>query len=279
MKRPNNFITAASTALLFIVCMSIFASCIKERDHDTYAAEDATFALWVYDDAINIANEAATLNSGDNLAHYKTTGFCGQTINSPGQIIVAFGNNNGADNTNCLCNDGRNRRGKIIVNYTGVYNDSNAVHTMTFENYFVDDNEIKGTQTIQPMGLNDNGVPYYTSIIDGEVDILDSLGALTYNAEITRTWTSGSSTVQWGDDSYELTGTAQGVNIYGNNYAFNVLEPIVKPTNIACRYFTTGILEVQPQGRTFRSIDFGTGNCDATATVTIDNKQHNMIMK
>lgn len=273
MKLTKNFFVAATTALFFVVCMSIFASCIKERDHDTLAAEDATFALWVYDNAINIANEAATLTTGDNLNLYKTSGFCATITNNPGFIVVDF------DTVNCLCNDGRTRRGKILIAYTGTYKDSNETRTITFENYYVNDNKINGTETITGMGLNSSGNMYYGVTIDAAIDVLDTLGALTYKADLTREWTTGNGTAQWGDDMYAITGTGQGVNIYGNNYAFNALEPVMKPTAITCRYFTDGILEVQPQGRTFRSIDYGNGSCDSRATVTIDRKQHNIVLK
>lgn len=268
MKLTKNFFVATTTALFFVVCMSIFSSCIKERDHDILAAEDATFALWVYDNSINIVNEAATGNYSDLLS-----GYCATVTAEPNQITVDF------DTVNCLCNDGRTRRGKILVTYTGTYKDSNETRTITFEDYYVNDNKINGTQTITGMGLNTSGNLHYGVEIDASIDILDTLGALTYKADLTREWTTGSQTTQRDDDTYALTGTAQGVNIYGNNYAFNALEPIMKTPAITCRYFTEGILEVQPQGRTFRSIDFGTGTCDKTATVTIDRKQHNMEMK
>ena len=279
MKLTKNFYVATATAFMFVLGMSLLASCVKDRDLDTYAAEDATFALWAFDDVINIANEASRLNDGEHLEHYKTAGYCSRIVKTPGQIIVAFGNENGADLENCLCTDGRNRRGKIIINYTGVYNDSGETVTISFEDYFVDDNEMRGSETVRFMGNNNDGVPYLDVQVDGTFDILDSLGALTYKGDITRTWVQGSSTIQFSDDIYELSGTGQGVNIYGNNYAFNALEPIVKPTNLGCRYFTQGILEVQPQGRTFRSIDFGDGTCDATATVTIDRKQNNINLR
>ncbi len=268
MKLTKNFSVATTTALFFVVCMSIFASCIKERDHDILAAEDATFALWVYDNSINMANEAASGNFSDLL-----TGYCATVTMTPGQIIVDF------DTVNCLCSDGRTRRGKILVSYTGTYKDSNETRTITYEDYYVNDNKINGTQTITGMGLNTSGNLYYGVTIDGSIDVLDTLGALTYNATITREWTAGSQTRQRGDDMYSLTGSGRGVNIYGNNYAFNALEPIMKPTAITCRYFTEGILEVQPQGRTFRSINYGNGSCDNTAIVTIDRKQHNMVLK
>ena len=268
MKLTKNYFVVTTTALFFVVCMSIFASCIKERDHDTLAAEDAIFALWVYDNAINIANEAASGNHSDLLS-----GYCATITPTSGQVVVDF------DTVNCLCRDGRTRRGKIIVAFTGTYKDSNETRTITYEDYYVNDNKINGTQTLTGMGLNANGNLHYGVTVDGTIDVLDTLGALTYKAELIREWTVGSQTIQWDDDIYAITGTAQGVNIYGNNYAFNAFEPIIKPLAITCRYFTQGILEVQPQGRTFRSIDFGGGSCDNTATVTIDRKQHSITLK
>ncbi len=273
MKLNQNFFIALATAAFFIGSVSILSSCVKERDFDTYAAEDASYAMWIYDDAINILNEASRLKTGDNLILYKTTGYCSEVVNQPGRIIVSFGS------SDCLCNDGRNRRGKIIVEFQGNYADSGQAHFITFEDYFVDNNEVNGSETVTFMGRNDANQPYFTVSVDGILDIDDSLGSLTYNAELERTWLTGSETIQYEDDNFEITGKGQGVNIYGNNYAFNTKESVHKPTNLMCRYFTKGILEVQPQGRTFRSIDFGNGNCDKTATVTIDGKQHNMILK
>jgi len=271
MKRTKKFLVASASTLLFLSIVFI-SSCVKERDVDTYAAEDAVFALWAYDNAMDIANEANSLSTGDNLVLYKTTGNCSRVINTPGELIISFGDDN------CLCNDGRERRGKIIVNYEGNYDDTNAVHNYTFQNYFINDNEINGTQTVTAVNSED-GVQQFAIVIDGKLDIEDSLGALTYQADLTRRFVEGNGTIQWGDDVYEISGTAQGLNIYGNNYAFSIVEPVVKANTLMCRFFNKGILEVQPQGRTFRSIDFGDGSCDKSAIVTIDRKQHNIDME
>ncbi len=267
MKSTRNFFGACIIAVLF-VSLSFLASCVKERDHDIQAAEDATFALWVYDNAINIANEASILNTGDTL--YLTTGYCGTVTQNPNQIVVNF------DTVNCLCIDGRTRRGNFTIDYTGNYGDSNQTRTITFQDYYVNDHRINGTEIITGLG---GTKPAYQVEIDGVIDVLDTLGAITYKAEMVRTWEAGSGTVQWSDDLYSLDGSGQGINNLGNNYAFNTLEPIQKRMPIVCRFFAAGILEVQPQGRTFRSIDFGEGDCNETAIVTIDRKQHNMVLQ
>ena len=66
---------------------------------------------------------------------------------------------------------------------------------------------------------------------------------------------------------------------YNNNVAMRIVEPVIKPASITCQYLNKGIVEVQPEGRTFRHVDLGDGSCDADATVTIDTKQHHIILK
>lgn len=261
------------TVLAFILFVSIFSSCVRERDYDTAAAEDNLFALFVYDDAINIANEAALLSSGDNMYSYKTQGYCGTVTNNPGSIVVDF------DTLNCLCNDGRNRRGKVLISYTGNYGDSAETMTITFDNYYVNDNKIEGTEVVTGVANNAMGKRVFEVVVTGKIQVLDTLGAIHYNAELTRTWLEGYGTIVWGDDVFELTGHSFGVDNYNNNVAMRIVEPVLKPTSITCPYLNKGIVEVQPEGRTFRHIDLGDGSCDADATVTIDTKQHHITLK
>lgn len=248
----------------------LLVSCVRERDFDTELSGDASFALFAYDDAINIINEAATLNTGDNLYTYRALGSCAIVTNSPGYIVVDF------DTINCLCNDGRNRRGKVICNYTGVYKDSGESRTITFENYYVNDHLVSGTEIINALGNNENLQPEYTVSVDGVISLLDTAGTYTYKANLERTWVQGSNTVVWGDDLYELTGEVFGNDKYRNYYAMKTVSPISKPTNLVCKYLNGGVLEIQQEGRTFRKLDYGNGDCDDDVTVTIDNKTHNL---
>jgi hypothetical protein len=74
-------------------------------------SNDNALAEFSYNDALNIADEASTLQTGDNLGSYKTASNCAtvthDTNTMPRTITIDFGA------ANCLCNDGRNRRGKF----------------------------------------------------------------------------------------------------------------------------------------------------------------------
>jgi hypothetical protein len=274
MRKVKNFKVISLSVLAFVIFVSVFSSCVRERDVDTSAAEDNLFALFVYDDAINIANEAFLLATGDHLYSYKTSGYCATVTNNPGNLVIDF------DSLNCLCQDGRNRRGKILINYTGNYGDSAQTSTITFEDYYVNDNRIDGSEIITHMGSNaTTGLPYQKVDVQGKIGVLDTLGTYVYNATLERTMTAGNGSIVWGDDVFELTGTAQCRDIYNNNIAMRIVTPVVKVPSLICNYLQAGTVEVQPQGRTFRSVNLGNGSCDAQATVTIDTKEHAITLR
>lgn len=54
-----------------------------------------------------------------------------------------------------------------------------------------------------------------------------------------------------------------------------ITKPLVKEV-LGCRYFTQGKIEMQPQGKALRVMDYGDGSCDNDATVTLNNKVFNI---
>jgi hypothetical protein len=269
----NNFKVIGTTILAFVLLVSLFSSCVRERDFDTTSAEDNMWALFVYNDAIDIANEGQSLVSGDNLYSYDPTSTFTSITRSANNVVINF------DTVNHLCKDGRYRRGKVLLSYTGNYKDSAETRTITFEDYYINDDKVQGTVTVTGMGRNADGHHLYAVVTEGQMAIQDTLGTYVFNATLDRTQTAGAGTVVWGDDVYELTGTSQGNDIYNNNIAMRIITPIVKIPSFICNYLQAGTVEVQPQGHTFRSINLGEGNCDSEATVTIDTKQHAITLK
>src|SRR6202000_120604 len=97
----------------------------------------------VNNDVISIADAAGTLYNGGALRTTSTFGTCA-TVGSdttivPHQLTIRFGPED------CVCLDGRKRRGTIIVYYNGEYTDTNQVHKITYSNYFINDNEVTGS--------------------------------------------------------------------------------------------------------------------------------------
>ncbi|MBI3509314.1 MAG: hypothetical protein HY064_01520 [Bacteroidetes bacterium] len=247
----------------------------NDEDNDTSAAGDNSFAETTFNDVTNISDQAGWNGSvssyriGDNdgiLTSCATVTFDSLNTANADTIFINFGS------TNCTGNDGRNRRGEIIVIYSGHYRDSASTHTITFNNYFVNDNQVLGTKTVVNNGHNAAGHLTYTITVNGQIILANNGGTITWNSNRVREWTAGESTMNWSDDMYSITGSATGTGADGHNFTVNITSPLIRNMSLGCRrYFTQGTFELTPDNKPMRTVDFGTGACDDLATVTINN--------
>lgn len=266
-----------STLITALACMLIIMSCRRDRNteinSDKMFASDNALAEFLYSDARDIADEASDLNTGDHLAQYKTRGACAtvthDTTVSPRELIIDFGP------VNCLCNDGRNRRGKIIIHYTGRYRDPGHIHTFGFDQYFVNDNQVIGTKTVQNMGLNPASQSYFTVNVNGAVIKAGTSDTITWISNRTRTWTQGENTPIRLDDVYEITGSGSLTNVQGTR-TVSITQALVKAVN--CKWMQAGELTITPQGKPARIINYGNGTCDNQATLTVNGNTYNITL-
>lgn len=261
--------TAAITASVFLSVVSCHK---KDKEDNTAAtteentlASDQSFAEKMYDDAQNISDAGAAAGNGSTV--YRTTqttvGGCATVTASAGHITIDFGP------TNCFCTDGRWRRGKINVTYTGAYADSGSTHTITFDSFYVNNNGVTGTKTVTNMGHNSAGKPFFNVSVDGTVT--RTTGASIHHVSTrVRTWTEGSGTPSRLDDMYSITGggTVTRTNAAGTTTTATI--SITSPLIVAmdCRWIEAGTI-TQTIGTATRSLNYGTtASCDSLATFT-----------
>ena len=261
----------------------LFTSCRKkedEKDTDTSSASDNALAEGTYNDVNNIADEAAS----GSLSSYLTPtvsdeksimSTCATITNdttvTPRLLTIDFGP------TNCMCSDGRNRRGKINVSYNGQYKDSASTHTITFTNYYVNDNQILGTKTVTNNGHNSSGNLTFSISVNGQIIKASGGGTITWTSSRTREWIQGELTPIWSDDVYLITGSANGTNASGNSFSMAITSALRK--EIGCRHIVSGQLTLTPSGKPTRYVDFGSGACDDQATVTINGNVYNITLR
>lgn len=278
---------------LSFVLILVIVSCDKDggdfTDNTTTSSRDNTTAENMFADIKKVVEEAAddegqTSKIGNNKTGY-TFGNCATvTINPawgdttwPKVMEIDFGS------TNCTGNYGVNRRGKLVVTLTGRYRDAGSTLTIQPQNYYVNDIKVEGTKTITNDGYNSNNKLSFT------VDVVN--GKLTYpnNQEITwastRTneWIEGDSTTLFThgfagicDDVYLITGAANGVDRKGKPYTVSITSPLRK--EICCRWVVSGTVQLTPDGKDTRILDFGSGSCDNQATITVNGNTYNIPM-
>lgn len=256
---------------------------VEQLEFDTQTSEDNSLAEGTYNDVNNIAGQAM---ESDSLSTYRvgnsqntllsTCATVSKTPNgSGGNIIVNFGT------SNCQCRDLRYRRGIININYTGGYRDSGTVITTTFENYFVGkDNtrmfQVTGTKTVTNKGHNTAGNLNFSISVNGH--LINSNGVnMDWSSMRNREWISGANTpLNWTDDEYVITGTANGTNFEGNSFMVNITHGLhIK----FCHYITEGTFELTPTGKPTRTFDYGNGTCDSLATLTVNGRTFTIILR
>jgi hypothetical protein len=260
--------TITLSSICFLVASLLIISCQRTRnngnDDDMSEGKESALFESSQSDALNITDEIGNYNT---LNGYKKSRGCAtftkDTISIPHVITVDFGN------TNCVGNDGKIRNGKIIRTYTGKYKDSGSVHTITFDGYQVNGNDIKGYKTVTNNGMNPAGNYNYT--IDSKDTIIkaNSGGTITWQSLRNREWINGYSTQSHADDKYSITGTASGVRKNGNAWTMSITNPLI--IDLSCTWRQTGgTMVFTPASKPARTIDFGTGTCDNQATLTVN---------
>ncbi len=258
----GGFVAITLSAFIFMV------SCNKKKTdpapvtttEDTGYATDHAMTEQSFDDVQSISDRAALVPSGGSL-NFKMSS-CATVVHAGDSIVVNFGT------VNCLCADGRYRRGKIIIHYSGgAYADSGSTHTITFNNYFQNDNQITGTKTVTNMGHNSSGQPYFNITVAGSV--IRSTG-VTITAAWTRvrTWTAGYTTLgDLSDDTYSITGSGTITRPAGT-VTVTISAPLI--VALGCHWIEAGsVVYTLPSGLT-RTLNYGTTPaCDDNATVTL----------
>ncbi|NCX95301.1 MAG: hypothetical protein EBX41_02625 [Chitinophagia bacterium] len=267
--KKTNLIAVFSIAALALGTVVYTTACKKTKTEDkeeTGYTTEQSIAEKSFTDVQNIADLASNVTSGGSLG-YKTTeltaGGCATVTRAGDSIVVDFGA------TNCLCHDGRYRRGVIVVHYTGRYADSGSTHTVTFRNYYQNDNQVTGTKTVTNLGNNSLGQPTFSVSVNGAVILASGAGTLTSVWTRTRTWTAGYTTpTDWTDDVYSITGSGSITRPSGAVVNVNITTPLIVAAS--CRWIEAGTIAYTLSSGATRTINYGTTPaCDNTAILTL----------
>lgn len=258
MRFPHSLLLFAAASLLVVACR-------KDKDEDPIdldytSASDNARADDAFSDMMSVVDKAVADN-GLREECDPTVTF--DTLSTPRTITIDFGS------VNCTAANGRTRRGRILVSYTGPYRQEGTVITIVPENYYVNNNLILGTKTITNLGLDANDNIHFAIAVNGSLTTPSGQVA-THTAARTRTWVEGSDTPELIDDVYLITGGGSGTNRNGIPYTMSISSPL--RIALSCPFITQGTVQITPANGVVRTIDYGNGTCDGTFTVTVNGQ-------
>ena len=282
MKKSNLVLTlstAAITISLFIftaACHKSTSSLTNSDDNGGYASDNVKMEQ-NSNDVVSMTDIAASTNSGSSLRTTETTiGGCAtvtnDTVSIPHVLTIDFG----TGTPSCTCVDGKIRSGKIIVTYTGHYKDAGSTHTITYSNYFVNGNQLSGSKTVTNEGTNGSGQVYYTVTVNDTLNLGAGNGYIAWTGNRTRTWLTGYTTTDRSDDSYLISGTTSIRRANGNTFTMNITTPL--QVAYICPWIEAGVVTVTGPGGGTRTLNYGSGNCDSEAELTIGTHTYNITL-
>lgn len=274
-----NFFTYSAAFILALISIFSGCKCKDKEDKETQTASDYEQAQLISEDITNMADlaESGTTKfkiTPGQIPVYDVMSGCAtvtlDTVNSNDQdtITINFGP------TNCLCADQRLRRGIIIIYRYGKPLIAGSYRTVNFNNYFINDRQVEGVHTITANGQNPAG-NYNWTITAQNMKITNSANGKwhSWNSSRNREWLNNGTFIRT-DDSMNITGSASGTNSNGKNYTATIISPLVKEAG--CKWIVKGSVQITPDNKPLRTLDFGTGTCDYKATVNINGNNYNI---
>jgi hypothetical protein len=260
-------------ALLMFAAIAVFSllSCNKQSSLDQTSvnvADDDAVSNEVFEDVSNTV-DIADITLDNYQAGSKSlvvTDTCpAVTIDHPTDavwpktITIDYG-------SGCTGFNGNTRAGKIVIVVTGPRKTVGSKRTVTFVNYYFNGIKVEGIKTIENLGYNTNqNIVFSIKLTDGRLT-LPNKTVIERTIDHQREWIAGFNTRNIWDDEVLITGTASGVTINGVVYT-NTITTALHWTR-TCKFIVSGIIDIEREGRDSIILDYGSGSCDAVATVT-----------
>lgn len=258
MKHIQNIL---STCLILMACLTACKDKDTELDNEVVSSYDSYLVEANVNDVIKEADEAV-LNNGFGKTGPTIT--IDSTVN-PKVMTINYG-------LGTIGKDGKTRKGKIKVTWSGKYKNAGTIITITPDSFYINGNQLEGVKKIENLGRNTDGfLSYKIDVTQAKLTKIDGTVS-TWNASRNRTWIEGENTIDINDDVYVITGNASGTAANGRTYSAIITKPL--RADFSCIYkFTEGTFELKPTGKFTRIIDYGNGTCDNSFTVTINNRK------
>jgi hypothetical protein len=260
-----------------ITAMAIltFISCKKDSSLIDQAsinlADDDAVTEAVYEDVFSTADNATIileqmLKGGETKSESVVSDSCPKiTVNHPATgiwpkvITIDYG-------TGCSGFYDATRSGKIVIEVTGPRQQVGSKRTVTFVNYFFNEIKVEGTKVFENIRIVNNQNPVISVKLTNGKLTLPGGKIIERSIDHQREWTAGFLTKNIWDDECLVTGTANGKNIDGLAYNNTIITAL--QWKRVCKFIVSGVVKIEREGKEPIELNYGTGECDAKATVS-----------
>jgi hypothetical protein len=222
---------------------------------DDYYFEDADdLASTAIDEEFNNSGKAA----GDGRFACATVTRTGD--DNKGTIQIDFG-------AGCNDNNGRNRRGAILIEYSGRPAVKGSLWKHTFVNYFVNDVNLTGTRTVTVTGVDGDVVSTDIVVTDAEARFPD--GSIARRRLHRHREAHRNNNIL---DRLIIYGTEEGNHRNGRGFQIEIAEPLVYDRQCGEKVIipVKGVKLIKHGDREIK-VDYGDGTCDNKVTITNKN--------
>lgn len=261
-------------SLLYFALPLLFVSCQKDAE----VADDLVTVSEEYSSLINLNEDL------DDELDYQLDEIFYQEITDrsacpaitlsapkgtyPNTITIDFGS------SGCVGKNGHTISGLIVVVISDTLIKPGATKSVSYIDFHIDGALIAGVKLLRNEGLNSDGVPCFSRVVDKVITLPDGTSR-SFEANHTICVVEGAGTPRLIDDVVEITGTANGTDRNGNAFDSEIIQPLLKPRN--CRYVVDGSVEITKNNQT-AILDFGNGFCDRFAQLTLPGGQTKSIL-
>ncbi|HWI92454.1 MAG TPA: hypothetical protein VNT20_14340 [Flavisolibacter sp.] len=294
----TQLITAAFfTSLVMIACKKENSSSLSPAEEEqvaNYSSESETenevVFNDVFDNVIGVNTEVGIggtgvfgrLSSSDSRENGADTLACVKVsvtlLNAPARfpmkIVIDFG-------TGCVGRDGHTRSGKIIAEYSGKLTEPGNSATTRFDGFKFDSISVQGTHKITNTTASGSNQRQFTiDVTDAKLSKPNGNYSLWTGSRVI-TQIEGNGTPLYPlDDIFKVTGSSHGQIKHGDlvyTWRSEITEPLIK--KFTCHWISKGIVKVRREALSSNSqwvasLDYGAGDCDFLAALTINGTSH-----
>lgn len=245
---------AAMTVSALSACSSDDSSATDSELSDTASAEAKVSAL--NDEVVTEADQYVNVSTvtSSYQAVKAVSESAGPTITVsptdstkyPKTVVIDFGT------SGFIGKRGNVLKGKLIVTVSDKMWKANSVRTITFDNFYVNDNKIDGSKAITYKGLNDSKNPYWTISVKDTITLATDGTKVTWNSERTRERISNTAD----NVKYSITGSSNGINAKGKSYSMNISNALIIYADYP--HFVQGTVQLSSAKRT-ATLDYADG--------------------